>query len=404
MDKNKKINFWRVFQIAATFSLVFIYMIQWGRMISNPSLRTGTDFMAFYAVGRISQIHGFSSVYNIGSQHEIEQTVVGFDLAQEQVLLYNHMPYLILFLKLLVNADYIGSFIRWIILMLGIYLIGSIFFLKALFPNEKKGIQSILLMGMLTFFPFYYSLLLGQDTALLFIGISLWCVGILKKQDWLFAIGLALTTVRPHICLVLSIPLFFRYRRVWWKFFIISGLLALISILMLGKEGTLDFINLLQISATGTWYGMNEPAMVNLVGLIWRIFPSIEPQIAHTVGWVGYLTGIGIVSFLWIKARELNGRLLSISIIIALICAPHLHYHDLTLLIIPLIFAVISAVSVVSPNRLALLPLVISLLMIPEAIHYIIPYILYIALICYLAIHPLFGTNVKLGIETQSAK
>lgn len=404
MHKNKNIDFWRVFQIATTFSLVFIYMIQWGRMISSPSLRTGTDFMAFYAVGRIAQNHGFSSVYNIDAQHEIEQTVVGFDLAQDQVLLYNHMPYLILFLKLFVNADYIGSFIRWIILMLGIYLIGSIFFLKAIFPNEKTGIQSTLLMGMLTFFPFYYSLLLGQDTALLFIGISLWCTGILKKQDWLLAIGLALTTVRPHICLVLFIPLFFGYRKVWWKFFIISGLLALISILMLGKQGTLDFINILQISAAGTWYGMNEPAMVNLVGLIWRIFPSIEPHIAHTVGWVGYLTGIGIVSFLWIKAREVNGRLLSISIIIALICAPHLHYHDLTLLIIPLIFVVTSPVSVIPPNRLALLPLVISLLMIPKSIHYIIPYILYIALIYYLAINPLFGTNFKLGIKTQPAK
>lgn len=226
MDKNKSINIRRVFYIAATFSLTLIYLIQWGRMISTPSQRTGTDFMAFYAVGRISQEYGFSSAYNIDAQHEIEQTVVGFDLTEEQVLLYNHMPYLIPLLKLLVNDDYVGSFIRWAILMLGIYLIGGNFFLNAILPNEKNGIYSTLLTGMLTFFPFFYSLLLGQDTAILFIGISLWCVGILKKQDWLAATGLVLTTVRPHICLALAIPLFFRYRKVWWRFFIIAGFLV----------------------------------------------------------------------------------------------------------------------------------------------------------------------------------
>lgn len=399
MDKNKSINIRRVFYIAATFSLTLIYLIQWGRMISTPSQRTGTDFMAFYAVGRISQEYGFSSAYNIDAQHEIEQTVVGFDLTEEQVLLYNHMPYLIPLLKLLVNDDYVGSFIRWAILMLGIYLIGGNFFLNAILPNEKNGIYSTLLTGMLTFFPFFYSLLLGQDTAILFIGISLWCVGILKKQDWLAATGLALTTVRPHICLALAIPLFFKYRKVWWRFFIIAGFLGLISILILGKEGTLDFTNLLQVSANGTWYGMNEPAMVNLIGLTWRIFPSIEPRIAHAIGWGGYLTGIGIASFLWMKARELDGRLLSISIIIALLCAPHLHYHDLTVLIIPLIFTVILPVSVIPLKRLALLPFGISLLMIPKAIHYIIPYVLYSAIIWYLAKKPLSGTNLKLGMD-----
>jgi hypothetical protein len=165
MDKNKSINLWRVFQTVAAFSLVVIYVIQWGTMISSPALRTGTDFIAFYAVGRISREYGFSFVYNIPAQHEIEQMVVGFDLAQEQVLLYNHMPYLIPLLKLLVNTDYIVSFMRWVILMLGIYMVGCIIFLNSIFPNQKNSVYSTLMMGMLTFFPFFYSLLLGQDTA-----------------------------------------------------------------------------------------------------------------------------------------------------------------------------------------------------------------------------------------------
>ena len=406
MEKNRtdqKINLWRVFQIAATCSLAITYVFQWGKMISIPSERTGADFIAFYAVGRIAQDQGISSVYKVNAQHDIEQIVVGFNLAKGQVLLYNHMPYLIPLLKLLVNADYIDSFIRWVVLMIGIYVAGSIFFLNSISPTEKNKVYSILMMGMLTFFPFFLnSLYLGQDTALLFLGTALWCVGILKKKDWLAATGLALTTIRPHICLALAIPLFFKYRQVWWRFFVIAGLLALASILMLGRQGTLDFINLLHISASGTWYGMNESAMVNMIGLILRTFPFIEPGSIRVLGWIGYVIGISLVSILWIRAREFDSRLLSLSLIIALLCAPHLHYHDLTLLIIPLIFAVTLPISAVSPERMAQLPLAASLLFMLEPLHFILPYILYAALGWWLIKKPNIAGVQKLESDQQS--
>lgn len=402
MDKKKNfenIDLWRVFQTAATCSLAITYVFQWGKMISIPSQRTGADFIAFYTAGRIAQVQGISSVYKINAQHDIEQIVVGFNLAKDQILPYIHMPYLIPFLKLLVNTDYIGSFIRWAILMLGVYVAGSIFFLNAIYPNKKNKTYAVLIMGVLTFLPFSSSLIIGQDTALLFLGISLWCVGILKKQDWLAATGLALTTLRPHICLTLAIPLFLRYRKVWWRFFVLSGLLALASILMLGREGTLGFINLLRISASGSGYGTNEPAMLNLIGLMLRTFPFIKPDIIRIVGWVGYVAGIGLVSILWIRAREFDGRLLSLSLIIALLCAPHLHYHDLTLLIIPLIFAVTLPISAVAPKRLAQLPLGVSLLLMLEPLHFILPYVLYAALSWWLTKKPNTAGVQELGFD-----
>lgn len=378
MNKNKSINLWRIIHLAMIFSLILIYLIQWGRMISTPALRTGTDFMAFYAVGRISQDHGFSFAYNIAAQHEIEQTVVGFDLEQSQVLLYNHVPYLIPLLKLIVNVNYTGSFMRWAILMFGFYLIGSIIFLNTI--SQHENFYLTLSICMLTFFPFFYSLLLGQDTALLFLGISLWCKGILKKQDWFAASGLALTVIRPHMCLILCIPVFFKHRKVWWRFFILAGLLALASLLILGREGTLGFINILRISANGVWYGMNESAMVNLIGLMLRTLPWLDADIIRSVGWVGYLTGIILLSFLWVKTPVLDGPLLSKSIIITLLFVPHLHFHDLTLLIIPLIFAVTLPISKISSIRLSLLPQAISLLFLLEPFRYILPYVLYVIL------------------------
>ena len=383
MDKittPKKINLAWVFQIAAACSLTLIYLIQWGAMISIPSQRTGTDFIAFYAVGRISRQSGYSSAYNIEAQHAVEQLVVGFALARGQVLLYNHLPFLIPILNLLVTADYVGSFARWVFLMLGIYVASIIFFLNTIFPNPKDKTYTAAVMGALTFFPFFISLLLGQDTALLFLGVALWCIGLLKKQDWLAALGLTLTTLRPQLCLTLALPLLFRHRQVWWRFFLLAALLALTSIWMLGREGTLGFLNILRISTDGTWHGMNESAMLNLTGLILRTLPWLDAGLVRAVSWLGYLTGIGLLSVLWFKAPVLDGQLLSKSLIIALLISPHLHLHDLTLLIIPLTFAVNLPASKIPSNWLTLAPLGISLLFLLEPLRYILPYVLYVAL------------------------
>lgn len=384
----QNINAGRIFKISITSSLVIIYIILWARMISTPSLRTRADFIAFYAVGRIAQEYGYSAAYQIDLQHTIEQTVVGFNLAKDQVLLYNHVPYLIPLLKHLIGNNYISSFARWAVAMLGIYIAGSVLFLNSLFPTKKNKIYGTLLIGMLTFYPFFVSFLLGQDTALLFLGTAFWCVGVLKKNVWLAATGLSLTTIRPHICLTLAIPLFFTYRKVFWRFLIIAGFLALISILMLGKGGAFGFINLLIISAKGTWYGMSESAMLNLTGLLLRTIPFIEPGLIHIISWVGYLAGICLVSILWIRAKEFDNRLLGLSIIIALFFAPHLHYHDLTLLIIPLVFAVMLPALSISSERLALAPLGTSLLMMLEPIHFIFPYVLYAGLSWWLTRNP----------------
>lgn len=369
------INFQRVFKIAAVCSLVFIYLIQWGRMITTPTLRTGTDFMAFYAAGRVAQEYGFSRVYNIDLQQGIEQGVLGFPLARRQVLLYNHVPYLTPILALLVDSDYVGSFLRWAGLMLGIYIAASFLLVKTISSGGES--YYTFLAGAFLFFPFFHSLLLGQDTAILFFGSALWCVGILKKKDWLAAAGLALTTVRPHICLVLAIPLLFTHRRIFWRFFVIAALLTLTSVLMIGREGVLGFLDLLQISASGTWFGMNEAAMSNMVGLIIQALPSLNLSAIHLMGWAGYALGIVAASILWIRAGRLDGWLLSITLVLALFFAPHLHYHDLTLLVIPLLFALTRMDSGKSQRSLALIPLGLSLFLLATKSFAIIPYVLY---------------------------
>jgi hypothetical protein len=129
-------------------------------------------------------------------------------------------------------------------------------------------------------------------------------------------------------------------------------------------QGTMDFLNLLRISSEGTWFGMNPEAMPNLLGFILRIVQFPNPGIASLVGWLIYLAGVIVLCVIWQRANTADGRLLGLSVLITIVIAPHLHLHDLTLLIFPLLFVVNERVAASLNQRWMLLPLGTSLFLI----------------------------------------
>ncbi len=331
--------------------------------------------MAFYAAGRVAQDSGVANAYKINLQQSVQEGIVGFPLAEKQVLLYNHIPWLIPALALIVSENYVASFARWALLMLVIHIGGSFILARAVQAESEKKLPLVFFVGVALFFPFFQSLLLGQDTAILFFGVVLWSVGILRKNDWLAAVGLALTSVRPHLCLTLATPLLIRRPSLGWKFLLAAGIPALASVLMLGQEGTLDFLKILQISADGNWHGMNEKSMFNLVGLLIRVFPLWDLKTIHALGWIGYAAGIILLGAFWTWDKD-EGRLISLSVTLALLLAPHLHYHDLTLLVVPL--ALLNARNKFFQE----LPLAVSGLSLTlKPLYYVFPYLLFAALL-----------------------
>ncbi len=367
---------WRLLRGVAFISLPIIFAAQWVIMIANPKLRTGTDFIAFYAVGRIAQEAGFQSAYNIALQQNIQEDTVGFSLAEEQVLLYLHVPYLLPIIAALMSKSFIASFVRWILLMLVIQSLAA-----SLLGKTTPHIQTWqVTVYALLFFPFFISLLMGQDTALLFLGVALWYIGMIKNNDWLAATGLALTTVRPHLSLMLGLPLFFYRPKMWGLFLLLAGVLGAFSLGLIGRTGLQDYLDILKISASGAWYGMNESSMVNMIGLLWRSFPSAHAETIHALGWGGYLAGFVLTSLLWRRIEFTVESLAGMAIILVLFFAPHLFYHDLTLLFIPLMYLWSQ------DERLTGLPLVVSFaLLILKPLHYVLPYVLYLFLAWKLA-------------------
>jgi hypothetical protein len=383
-------NLRRIFIIAGLVSLLASSIGIWIRMINDPVERTGSDFIAFYSAGRVAQNAGMASVYNPLLQQQIQQQEVGFPLVQGQVLLYNHLPFLLPILRMIVNTNYVASFYRWIILLIAIYLAGIAILSQVL---KQAGVDraSILLAAIagLLFLPLFVSLMNGQDTAFLFLGTAIWVYGLISGKEYVAGLGLSLTTVRPHIALILAIPMLFRSIKVFVGFLIGSGVLALLSVLILGLHGTREFINIILLSAGGEWYGMKENAMYNLIGLLTRAMPYIEAGIIRTAAWIVYgLAMIGLC-ILWAKTQDIKNGIIGLTVTLALFAVPHLHFHDLTLLLIPIyeLIRISQETGKLKTSIAIVLPIAISLLLlisnISPYLQYTIPYLLMLGLTLY---------------------
>ena len=165
-----------------------------------------------------------------------------------------------------------------------------------------------------------------------------------------------------------------------------TGSLAVLSISILGIQGTKDFINILLISAGGEWYGMKESSMYNLIGLLSRWFTFLNPSTIRTIGWIVYIVAI-LTIFIW-SAHTMNieNRHISWIVLVCILSVPHFHYHDLTLLLFPLLIAGFGTQKTTIPRgiQFALQPLTVSFVMLvgffDRSIQYVLPYLIVVVL------------------------
>jgi len=316
--------------------LLSLYISLWNVQIATPQIYYTSDFIAFYTAGKIASEQSPAVVYAQSEQLHIQEELREKKMISSDLLSYNHLPYLIPVLKLVINENYTSSFTRWALLLFA-FNIASAFILLKLLPVKKQAERIILFVGIILFYPSFISILKGQDTLIMLLGISLWTLGLLQKKNHLAGIGLSLATLRPHIALILAIPFLFKRQKVFWWFAASASILAFFSIFFVGIQGSLDFIKLLRISSRGEGYQLNMEAMFNLVGVFARFFPTLSYNSLEIIGWAGFILLIVSLSILWAKSKEVNEVLIGTAIILSLFFAPHLHYHDLALLLIPLL-------------------------------------------------------------------
>jgi hypothetical protein len=178
---------------------------------------------------------------------------------------------------------------------------------------------------------------------------------------------------------VLALPMLFRYPNVFVGFTIGSGTLALISLWILGIEGTRRFVDILVLGAGGRWYGLNEDAMYNLIGLLSRGAPGLTAELVHLIGWLAYGSAVLGLCALWARSSDPKAWLVGPSVALALFVAPHLHFHDLALLLFPIYECTRRNKPGLNTFAATALPIATSLLLlvsnVSPALRYKVPYV-----------------------------
>jgi len=400
-----------IFVIAGIASLLLIYPILYLRVISDPAQRTAADFLPFYAAGRIAITHGMSKVYDWEAQRNAEDEVLnetirqmlvakgqpvnpqdfGAPIQMTEVNPFPHPPFIVPVLMLLARLDYVSAFVSWSVLMSILFILAAIILLR-LVPQAHGWDRWVLFLGTILFFPAFFSVINGQDTALLLLGASMWLYGFLQECDGFAGLSLALTLIRPHMGLMLGLPFLFKRRKVWWWFCAAAGILVLVSVLLLGWTGIVNFLRILATSADGEGNKFfNENLMVNLIGLLRRIFPLLEAAFVRLIGWIGFAAAIIYLCVVWGKNAGIKERHIGLAVIVTIIGVPHIHYHDLALLLIPIIgvIRVMLDKKLLKISDAVLLPLSASLLLFVSylllpVLKYFIPYLLEILMLAAL--------------------
>ena len=320
-------------------------------LLADPQLH-GVDFLAFYTAGRLANTAPLSKLYDLDRQRAVQHALFGSASSANGLLPFIHPPFLAPLLGLCVDADYQASYLRWVGMMsvaatiaaltlASVYLQESATGGAAPDPSRRarqpaSGEALLLVVGLLIFYPTFISLLKGQDTALILLGMAGWMAALRAERPLLAGLALGLTVIKPHLTLALGAPMLIARPRAAPGLLLSAGGLGALSMLLVGPEGVRDYLAIIALSNAGEGFGLNQDGMYNLTGALSRATPVLDPTARNLIKWGAFLLGIAAIAWLW-RRRDTGMELPGIgaAVVLTLLVAPHLHAHDLSLLALP---------------------------------------------------------------------
>jgi len=368
--------------VAITLQLAW-YALLMVSYVRTPGKLGGADFLTFYSVGRVARESGLNRVYNLDLEAAAQAQTAGVHLGSQQILPPNHPPFLFPVLGMLAGLDYRFAYFVYVLLLIGLVVAGLPVLYRVLQYNGWSPVQArVALLGVMLFEPLFMSVLKGQDSALLLLGVILWSSGLTRNNERLAGLGLSLTLIRPQVAILLALPFLFRRRRIFAWFLAGATALGLYGFLQVGWTGVQDYLHILTLSAGGEGYGMAESAMFNFTGLLLRLAPQLSLDLVHAIGWGLFAAALAGLCVLWAFSKSIGNRHIALALTLSLFAAPHLHYHDLALLAISLIGLGIAMVAAgrLTAWRAATLPIVVSVILLFsefwEPARFTVPYLL----------------------------
>ena len=357
----------------AAIYLVLLLAVSKG--LSNGTLcqQMGVDFRGYYASGQIARQHGLDAVYDQELQKAFQADLLYHcPTPAEDGPLYVAMPYFppfVFFFIPFTFIDFTASFIVWISLQLGGFILYLHRFSKAL-GIKTNGFRLIQWgFGL----PLISNLYVGQINALLVVFLGEFLLSLVRGNKRSSGLWLSLLLIKPHT-LVLLLPglLLSQNWQVLFGFSLGAGIILGSSLLLTGLEGmtsiytiTTQFAGSLIQTAAG---------MMNFRALGLNLAKVFAPWIgwSHSRGWhdIDRLAGASpMAERPGGELHKTNFIALAATSLGTLIVTWHSHFY-MQMLLIPMLYA-LDQMQILPQKTVALWLLGPSLIYI--AAHLIIP-------------------------------
>jgi hypothetical protein len=272
-----------------------------GRTIFGPYL--GADFGAFYIAGRIYNTHAPDRIYDAGLHHHLYHEQFP-DAPPDSHLPYLNAPFFILPFTVLSRLPYEWAYFLWLALSVVLYVGGFCLIWRTLNGIPRDAWLFAFLLS-LSFMPFLVECLAGgQTSAVGFFCLALAIFGERRGHHILSGVALSLCTYKPTL-LVLILPMLVITRRYLTVFGFVAGcgLLTLISLLLVGWQGFLSYINTLlsYTSATSAASGLRNWKYVD-INSFFRLLLGDYPFLRWTLTGAVSVIALTLLFRVWWKA------------------------------------------------------------------------------------------------------
>lgn len=281
------------------FAVFFIYLTLFASWVWKGSLTAsyGSDYLAFWSVGKIADEKGFSEIYDLDNLRKYqlgEIKALGLSNGTNDSA-YSPIPapvfsIFVIPFKFLSKIDLRSSYWIWTVINLAVLIGYLVFFLRKINLQKKTAASNwSVLIPVLLSFPVFNNLLNGQVEVITLICAGEFMRNSLNKKPFISGLWLGGLLLKPQL-LILIIPYFLimRYWKVLLGFITTSGVILLSSLLLSGVNGMKGMIAL-WTQYSGGIASNNPEYMINwrMVGL------NLSEYLNLSYGWI--IAGLGML-------------------------------------------------------------------------------------------------------------
>jgi hypothetical protein len=341
-------------RLAVLFSLalVGVYLVAWAGSVQNSGgpedYVRRTDFVSTLAGAQIVRDGGGPLVYNLDIQRAVSERITApAGEAAAPFRPYIHLPFEALLVGIIVEMPLWFSFAVWT-LAAGLCMGVAVGLMDSALPVSRY-VGWVLSLAACSYLPVIRSLMLGQDSAFVLLGLCGTFVSLKRGSNGWAALSLLLVALKPQILpVVLLLLLLLRHMKAIALF---VGLVAALSVAAMGALGAdwpLDYFRLLINGATWQANATDPTIMHNWHGFAANLFGGVLPGLVLPL--VVVLSLASAAALVWAWTRSITAEppdddepdyepgydlLWALAGIVAVLISFYLNPHDLTLLVFP---------------------------------------------------------------------